>query len=451
MRKQCFAAALTVLVTLGSLPVALADPPKATVSEVLTYPASTHWAAAAARSLAQRLAEQPLPGLAPWFPPADLDAPVTAEQWNDLLARIFGVQPGPEPATGDRYRYWVYTYTVGLADLPAGGISRQNAIGGMVKLLSVDDSVNHDKFSREVLQRFPDQGEIADYQTSLLAAAVQLGLVSGTPTGALEPLSPLTWGQAVTLSDRLIGLRGVGPSKEVGLPWAGSAPAPAGFAKGLKPQFTPDGLLNPGSGTGGMGDVAVTVHGTASAASLPRVGPAPAGHHWLVLDLEVINRGTSRLVLTRQLRLSLEDPLQVLYQQPVDVGASLALASPFADGQAVLPTGHTVRGLVAFAVPIGTKGVWYRIDGALAKPKDATFPWTSTLRGAIGDLPGPERVYPFGAGTHDGRARVAGRYATLAEAAAVAEKARAMGIPGWVNGDPDGGYAAVAGFLFFEN
>jgi hypothetical protein len=175
--------------------------------------------------------------------------------------------------------------------------------------------------------------------------------------------------------------------------------------------------------------------------------PAP-GHLWVLVDVQVTNLSAASLPLPDGLRFSLADSLQVLYNYPVDVRASDAVGSPFTAGLDALGARRTLRGFVVFGVPVGTPNLWYMVESRAGQSPGKETP-SSAHRGPIGDLPGPERIFPHGAGPRAGIAQLQGVYGHAADAVAVVAAARKRGIPGWVEAGPDGRYAAIVGFRYF--
>lgn len=393
--------------------------------------AAPHWAQPAADLMQAKTG---------WQAPPDLEQPIPPAEWNRLVVRITGGEPGPAPHETDARRYWLWAYTGGMSDGPT--IARQDAIGGLMKILNFVYQVDLNGPLPAALETFGDGKAVSDRQQHLVAFAVAQGLVAGFPGWELRPESPLTYGEAAVLAERVLQRYGVAQAPAVPEPlpgnWAGA-------------PVRPDGIISAGDPGGSGGQTAVRSHGAAHASALPRVGPAPAGHLWVLLDVEVTSQSeTETLPLATGLRFGLEDPQQMLFRYEMDPAASAAVGSPFVGEGEVLAPGQSLRGLVAFAVPVGTKCIWYHVESALGLGKGKPG-FNSGTRSEIGDLPGPERVYPYNRSSREMSAvRVQGVYATAPEAAVITAGARARGIPAWIEAEPDGGYAAIVGFLYFE-
>ncbi|HEY3365346.1 MAG TPA: S-layer homology domain-containing protein [Symbiobacteriaceae bacterium] len=398
--------------------------------------ASAHWAAPPAAVVARRLN---------MTYPAELNAPITPGDWNRLVAGAMGQTPGKSTFEADPVRYWVWTYTGNMAR--DGRLAREDAFGGLMKLMNYLYKFDVNQDFRNQLERFKDGQTVSDHQRPLVAAALAVGFAKGYPDGTLRPAAPLTYGEAAVVVERLLNrLDFAAPSD----PFA-KLGEPRGFGEGLTPAlaFKPDEVLHVTAGKSGAGNVLTIIHGAAAASALPGIGTAPPGHTWVMLDVQINNTSTLYdLSLTRHLRWGLEDPPQLLYRYELDWAATAALGSPFADTAAALTPGGMVRGVVAFAVPVGTKDLWFSLESALGPAKDPNWPWNGAQRGGIGDLAGPEPVYPHGKA--DGSLyRVQGVYADKAVAQAVVEACRSRGMPAWVEAEPDGQYGAVV-FRDFE-
>lgn len=466
----------TGLATLLLLFTTLAHPAAVRAGEAPTSAPNTpaaHWALPVAQRLAQSLG---------WQAPANLDAPIPPAEWELLLVRTLGLDRSGIAPGGADYLHLLLTAKAQM-DPAAGQVSRQTAVSGLMHVLY--SFYGHNLMaSPHLLGEFRDAAAVGSLHAPFLAEAVAAGWLGGFPDGTLRPTAPLSYGEAASLAERVLARYGTTtPNRDVPTappppplpkppppgplppspprapqppaPPSGAHPYPRGFGQGLVLPFTPGGIISGGAPWGAAGQTGLTVHGAAWAAALPVIGPAPDGHLWVVVDLQVENRsGAESLPLTTGLRFSLEDPPQLLFHYEMDAAATRALASPFADPAASLAPSQSARGLVAFAVPTGTRGIWYMVQSALGKDKEkakAGDIWNSAMRGPLGDLLGPERVYaaetiPGVETTH----RVAGVYKSMAEAAAVTSAARAWGIFGWVAVLPDGRYAAVVNFLYFE-
>lgn len=421
---------LARLLLLALLPVLLL--PAVAVADL-----SAHWALPAARSLESRLG---------WASPADLDRTISPSEWNRLIARVLDKPAGAVPPEQDLTGYWVWAYTGGMST--GETIARQDAIGGMMKLMNGFFQYPFDYSREQELERFADRKELADHQRSLVAEAVAAGLVGGYPDRTLRPTVPLTNGEALVLAERFwLAVQQHAAPK----PYEGIAP-PAGFGSGLKPALTfeVDRVISSGAPLSGAGDIYLVLHGAAEVAAIPGVGPAPDGHLWVLVDAEVTSRSEHyTLQAATQLDFALEDGPQLLFRYELNRAAAAALDSPFAAPTATLAPGGSLRGLAVFAVPVGTKGLWHHLQSAVGPAKDPSSPWNGGQRSLLGDLAGPERVWPYG--LHDGGLyRVEGIYPTAAEAGKVTARLREMGYTAWIGAEPDGRYAAVVNFRYFE-
>lgn len=395
--------------------------------------AEVHWARPSADALAGRVA---------WDVPADLNRPVTVAEWNSLVAAVFRQKPGKATyeESPDQYNLWIYTGGLATGDY----MVREDAIGGLIKLLNVFYRTAHDKVPHsEGLTRFGDAASLSSHQRVLVGAAAVWGLVGGYPDGTVRPRSLLTVGEAVVLAERVLlqidSVTAPDPFADI--------PGPLGFGNAL-PQpaaFRPDYRIGGGS-KGGAGGLYLVVHGAATAFSLPGAGTAAPGHTWLLLDAELVNKADAPLTLTRW---GLEDGAQLLYRYEMDRTATAELGSPLADPKAVLEPGKRMRGLVVFQVPLGTKGVWYHLQTAVGRSKDPDNPYNGGQRWLVGDVPGPERVFPD-SGRDGSVYQVEGLYLTQPEAERVTTRARAQGHTAWIEAEADGQYAAVVDFTFFQ-
>ncbi|HWI61663.1 MAG TPA: hypothetical protein VNT75_07500 [Symbiobacteriaceae bacterium] len=386
--------------------------------------AAAHWAQADANALSSALG---------WTVPPDLlNKPISPVAWNKLMALVVGEKEGPATYEENPRRYSLWIYTGGMSKTDT--IERQHAIGGLVKLIGVIYGKQPEPVGEVRLSQLADGGQVVDWQRPLVEKAVAASLAVGYPGGEFRPTAPLLFGEAAALAARV--LNRFGQAQPVPLstgPWA------------------PDGAIPVQPNRGGAGQLVTDVQGAQYASALPVVGAPAEGHLWVLLDVELVNQSaTESLPLASGVAFSIEDGPGLLYHYEMDRAASAAVGSPFAAPEGVLWPGQSMQGKVAFAVPVGTKGFWSRVDHrlGLAKGKDAK--WNGSARVLVGDLPGPERVFAGGASATGDVFRVAGVYATRPEAEAVTAKARARQIPAWIEVQPDGRYAAVVGFRFFE-
>lgn|GEM_PF-5751942 len=430
--------------------------------------ADSHWALKTAETLAERIG---------WKVPADLNAPMSPAAWNELLGLVVGAKPGPATYEQDQASYWLWSYTGALSNGPT--IERQHALGGMVKMIHAFYTQKIEQPRSASMSMLKDASQVVDWQRPLLEMAFGSFLLHGYPDGTLRPTAPLLNCEAAVLAERILGRfgRGTGkltftePTKKLEIqpvpgpivivvdgpdkvmidPSSVVMSGPVAIPKSTGP-WAPDGKIPMTPNRGGAGALMMNVLGAQYASALPSVGTPAQGHLWVLLDLELINESkTESMSLATGVAFSIEDGPELLYHYDMDRTASAAIGSPFASQEGVLGPGQSLRGKAAFSVPVGTKGFWYRIDYRLGQSKEKAAHWSGMSRGLVGDLPGPERVFPSGTSPKTDTYRAAGVYATQPEAEAVTAKARARQIPAWIEAQPDGRYAAMVGFLFFSD
>lgn len=334
-----------------------------------------HWAAVPAQRLRDALG---------WTPPADLDAPIPVLEWNRLVARVAGENPGDaDPAVHPR-QYWVWAYSGGMARGKMT-VAREDAIGGLMKLTSYLYQEKSFTADPSALKSFTDGPLVDDGQQVLVAGAVRLGLVTGYPEGLLSPKRPLTYAEGVTLLARLMEKYGpTHPLPKLPPMEPSPFPQPRSFASGTGVRFAADRVIHAGWPVGTVGTAWWVINGAAWSTTLPQVGAAPKGYLWVAVDAEIYNWDLPTMsVAPGDLRFTLETDGSV-YE--VDAGASSALGSPFGKETVTLQQWESLRGFLVFAVPAGTKSVWMRCDSKLGLAPGKPG-WNGGSRTPLGDLP----------------------------------------------------------------
>ncbi|MFZ5816138.1 MAG: S-layer homology domain-containing protein [Bacillota bacterium] len=358
-----------------ALLTALLPPPPAAAGE------TGHWAAPHVARVNQALG---------WTPPGELDTPIPALEWNRLVALLAGEPPGDaDPNTHPR-QHWVWMYTGGMAREQTV-LRREDAIGGLMKLVSILYQEKGFAAEPAVLNPFTDGPKVADHQQVLLAGAVQLGLVTGYPGNLLQPSRPLTYAEGVTLIARLLERYG-DPASPVTEPAPRSRfPQPRGFAVGTDLDLPVENVIHAGWPVGTAGTAWWVINGAAYAAELPGAGEAPEGKLWVVVDVEMYNWDFPEMVIAPDaLRFTLDHKTEGLVEYRVDEAASTALGSPFGKETVVLKQGESLRGFVVFAVPAGTRSIWMQCDSKLGLGPGKTG-WNGMSRTPLGDLPALEQ------------------------------------------------------------
>jgi hypothetical protein len=104
---------------------------------------------------------------------------------------------------------------------------------------------------------------------------------------------------------------------------------------------------------------AVTVYGCADPQSPASPFDAgPARHHFVSVDVQVTNRGTTRLSFSSTGWFRLFDAQSHAYDESLNAGFSHSAP----DGR--IAGGQSIRGLVVFDVPDGTTGLEFRAQGS---------------------------------------------------------------------------------------
>lgn len=331
--------------------------------------AQPHWAAADVDTLATALG---------WTAPVDLDVPIPVLEWNRLVARWAGELPGDaDPAVSPRQN-WVWMYSGGMAR-GTFVIRREDAIGGLMKLVSMLHKEAGFTAAPATLSAFGDGAKVADYQQVLVAGAVKLGVVAGYPGGELHPSQPLTYAEGAKLIARLVARYGAAKPAQAPVP-AAEWPQPRGFAANMGLHLPNERVIHAGWPVGTVGTAWWVLNGAAYAWSLPGAGNAPAGHVWVVADAEIYNWDLPELTIAPDaLRFTLGD-----YQ--VDQQASAAMGWPFGQATVVLKQRESLRGLVVFAVPEGAQGLWIQCDSKLGLATGKPG-WNGSARIPLGNLP----------------------------------------------------------------
>lgn len=106
-------------------------------------------------------------------------------------------------------------------------------------------------------------------------------------------------------------------------------------------------------------DLKFVVYGAQDPYTSPnQFATAPAGQHYVLVDVEVRNPKKDQQAFSSLIGFQLEDKAHHTYKETIVVGPP----SPPPDGQ--IPAKGAVRGFVGFAVPDGTTGLVLRAKGS---------------------------------------------------------------------------------------
>lgn len=130
-----------------------------------------------------------------------LDEPVKAQNWAVLLKMTLNL---PENITDQLLKMYVY----GLTEEQT--INRENAVGGLVKLLTLDYISGSTTVEElEGSKKLTDLSRISDKQSVLVRIAYREGILDGTVKDKFRPKDALTNGEAVSMLHRVIKRYGI--------------------------------------------------------------------------------------------------------------------------------------------------------------------------------------------------------------------------------------------------
>ncbi|KIL38922.1 hypothetical protein SD70_23530 [Gordoniibacillus kamchatkensis] len=131
-----------------------------------------------------------------------LDAPIAPDRWATMLKLSVRMPK-------DRVDELLATYVYGLLTAPdAAAIAREDAVGGLVKLLTIETISGEWQSEGEVdaSRQLADFRDIDDKQTGLVSIAYRDGILDATVTNgkAFRPKAKLTHAEAISMMDRVV-------------------------------------------------------------------------------------------------------------------------------------------------------------------------------------------------------------------------------------------------------
>jgi hypothetical protein len=129
---------------------------------------------------------------------SQLDQPIGIYHWVTMIKMGVELPPGQED-------HWIDSYVYGLVPKGETNISREAAVGGLIKLLShsiVKASWDHTE--ADAAKVFSDFGEISEQQSTLVRIAYRDGLLDSGVKDKFRPKDDLTNAEAISIMDKVM-------------------------------------------------------------------------------------------------------------------------------------------------------------------------------------------------------------------------------------------------------